>query len=403
MHPGASHLTAGVEAGDGGRPVQVGDHAADGVVGGGGDRDGLLDGVDAMAPAGGDDGREAFGKAVADAAAVEEHRCAAAPRHLLPDRPGDDVAGGQLAAGVGAEQEAPPVRVHDQGALATDRLADEEGGGSRQREDGGVELDELDVGDVGARLVSEGDAVAGGPGRVGGVAPEGGCPTGREDHRSGSHARPLPGGGIAELDTDAAIAVQHQPGDHLTLEDGGAALMKALQQGGLDGGAGGVAAGMEHPGPAVSSLPVEVDAVRVAVECHTPVGQLGHPGRRILDQQAHRPLVAEAATGGHGVLEVQLRGVVGTDRGSDPALGGRGAAVTGAALAHHQHASAWGGGEHGGEPGHSTAHDHDVGGRSSKSVSHGQSVIAPVRARLWASTRTMRGTCCPSSVSSYWA
>ena len=258
-----------------------------------------------------------------------------------------------------------------------------------------MELDELDVGDVGARLVSEGDAVAGGPGRVGGVPPEGGCPTGREDHRTRRHSRPLPGGGIAELDPGAAVAVPHQLGDHLTLEDGGAALVKALQQRGLDGRAGGVAAGMEHPGPAVSSLPVKVDAVPVAVECHAPVGQLGHPGRRLLDHQAHRPLVAEAATGGHGVLEVQLRGVVGADRGGDPALGGRGAAVVGAALADHQHAGARGGGEHGGEPGDATAHDHDVGGRSSKSGSHGQSVIASVRvpvARWILALTTVRST-----------
>src|ERR1019366_9548012 len=85
------------------------------------------DGVDAIAPAGGDDGREALGEALADAAAVEEDRCAAAPRHLFPDRPGDDVAGGQLSPGVGVEKEAAPVCVHDQSALATNRLADEEG------------------------------------------------------------------------------------------------------------------------------------------------------------------------------------------------------------------------------------------------------------------------------------
>src|ERR1019366_5629806 len=332
VHPGAGHLAAGVEAGDGGRPVQVGDHAANGVVGGGSDRDGSQDGVDAIAPAGGDDGREALGEALADAAAVEEDRCAAGPRHLFPDRPGDDVAGGQLSPGVGVEKEAAPVCVHDQSALATNRLADEEGGGARQREDGGVELDELDVGDVGARLIGESDAVAGGPGRVGGVAPEGGCPAGREDHGAGGHPRPLPGGGIAELDPDATVTVPDQAGDYLTLEDRGGALVEALQQGGLDGGAGGIAAGMEDPSPAVSRLAVEVDAVPVAVECNAPLGQLGHPSRSLLDHQAHRPLAAEAAASGHGVLEVQLRGIVGGPRGGDPALGGGGAAVVSAAL-----------------------------------------------------------------------
>ena len=266
-----------------------------------------------------------------------------------------------------------------------------------------VELDELDVGDVGARLVGEGDAVAGGPGRVGRVAPEGGCPTGREDHGPGSHPRPLAGGGIAELDPDAAGTVKHQAGDHLALENGGGALVQALQQGGLDGRPGGVAAGVKDPRPAVRRLPVEVDAVLVAVECDAPVGQLGHPGRSLLDHQADRPLVAKAATGGHGVLEVQLRGVVGADRRGDPALGGGGAAVVGAALAHHQHAGARGGGERGGEPGDATAHDHDVGGLSSKSGGRGQGIPASVRARLRASTRTMRGACPASSASSYWA
>src|ERR1039458_9327135 len=125
----------------------------------------------------------------------------------------------------------------------------------------GLDRGEFAAGEVGPRLVGEGDAVAGGPGRVGGVAPEGGCPTGREDHGTGSHPRPLPGGGIAELDPDATVTVPDQAGDHLTLDDRGGALVEALQQGGLDGGAGGIAAGMEDPGPAVSRLAVEVAAV----------------------------------------------------------------------------------------------------------------------------------------------
>ena len=59
VHAGAGDLAAGVEAGDGGAAVEVGAHAAAGVVRRRRDRDRLGDRVDAGLAAARDDGREA--------------------------------------------------------------------------------------------------------------------------------------------------------------------------------------------------------------------------------------------------------------------------------------------------------------------------------------------------------
>ena len=66
--------------------------------------------------------------------------------------------------------EAAAVGVEEHGAIAADGLGDEEGAGYRER--CGVELIELEVGELRARTQRHGDAIAGGHGRVGGVQVE---------------------------------------------------------------------------------------------------------------------------------------------------------------------------------------------------------------------------------------
>ncbi len=59
--------------------------------------------------------------------------------------------------------------VAEVGALAAQRLGEQEAGYAGEGEGGGMELVKLHVGEIGAGLEGEGDAVAGGDRGVGGV------------------------------------------------------------------------------------------------------------------------------------------------------------------------------------------------------------------------------------------
>src|SRR5690606_980984 len=162
---GAGDLAAGVEAGDGRPAVQVGADAAARVVGGRDDRDRFGHGVDAVVPAGGQDGGEAVLPHLgAEVAAVEEHVGRAGLPHPVHDPFRDDVAGGELGEGVAPGHEPPAGVVDEVGALAPHGLGDQRllpPGAFAEPQHGRVELDELQVGDLGSGAQGERYAVAG--------------------------------------------------------------------------------------------------------------------------------------------------------------------------------------------------------------------------------------------------
>jgi hypothetical protein len=81
--------------------------------------------------------------------------------HALADRPSNHVAAGQLSGWVRLEEEALAEIVNYQSPLTADSFRDQKGRGAREREGGGVELDEFQVGDFRAGLVAEPDTVSG--------------------------------------------------------------------------------------------------------------------------------------------------------------------------------------------------------------------------------------------------
>ena len=89
VHAGARALADRVEAGQGGAPVQVAHDAADQVVGGGSDRDGLALGVKAGLVAGGEHVREACW---VDRAQVERDVVAAVCVHPVENRGSELIA-----------------------------------------------------------------------------------------------------------------------------------------------------------------------------------------------------------------------------------------------------------------------------------------------------------------------
>ena len=147
------------------RAVEVGDDAADRVVRGRRDRDRLERRVVAGALERRHQAREAL---ALDRAQVE------AGMPALGDRARDDVARRELVG------EAVAAVVEQQRALAAQRLGEQEAVVDERRR---MELDELEVGERGARAVGEHEPLADRAERVRRALPERGVAAGREERR----------------------------------------------------------------------------------------------------------------------------------------------------------------------------------------------------------------------------
>ena len=233
---------------------------------------------------------------------------------------------------VDALHEPHAVAVDEEPALAADRLADEgllAVGGLAEPEDGGVELDELDVGHDGARAQRDGHPVAGRDGGVGRGGVELAEPAGREDDGpSVSGADPVDLALADDVDRHAAYPAvvgleqvhDERVLDHLDARVGLHAVQR-LDQGPADLAAGGVAAGVGDPVTVVSALAGQQDlAGRVAVELRTQGDELTDPLRSLGDEGGDRLDVAEPDTGHEGVAQVLLGRVRGVHRRGDAAL-----------------------------------------------------------------------------------
>ena len=121
---------------------------------------------------------------------------------------------------------------------------------------------------------------------------------------------------------DAAVLGEQQVDGERVLDD--LDLGRALDggdQGPLDLGAGGVAAGVRDPVPVVAALAGQREhALGAVVEAGAERDQLVHRLRPLADQRPHGVEVAGAGPGDEGVVLVLLRGVARAERGGDAAL-----------------------------------------------------------------------------------
>ena len=183
---GAGGLPGGEQPRHGGAAGAVGQHAAHPVVLGLGDRHGAGGEVEAEVGQPGGDPGEAAGQETGpagalDAGGVQVH--GAGGRAGAVDGAGDHVARGQLRVRVHVRHEAVPGAVQQHRALPAHGLGHHE---RPLRNQGGVELDELGVGQHGAGLPSQGRAVAGGAGGVGGLRVQPADASGGQQHDVGA-------------------------------------------------------------------------------------------------------------------------------------------------------------------------------------------------------------------------
>ena len=302
---------------------------------------------------------------------VEPHVGVPGLDHPSGDRLRDDVAGGEVRQLVDALHEAATVPVDEERTLAPHRLGDQRllaAGVRAEPHHGRVELHELQVTQYGAGSVGHRHPVAGRDRRVGGLGEH------LTESAAGQDDGPAPDGADAvtlalahhvEGDPgDATIVGEQQVDSEGVLDD--LDLGRARHggdQGPLDLGARGVAAGVGDPVAVVAALAGEAElAVRVQVEVRAERDQLPHRLGALGDQDPDRLGVARPRACDQGVLLVLRRGVTGSEGGRDPALGPLRRAGVEHVLGHHQHlADAAAQPERGGQASDAGADHHDVG------------------------------------------
>ncbi len=371
VHAGAGDLAARVQAGDGGPAAGVGADAARGVVGGRGDRDGLVDRVDAVGAAGGEDRREAVLPHVgAEVPGVEEHLLDVLLPHAAHDALGDDVPGRQFGEFVLADHEAYAVGVDQVGALTAHRLGDEgllALGVGAEEEHGGVELHELEVRDLGAGAQGQRDAVARRHGRVGGRREDLAHAAGREDDRGsvhGAHAVVLAlAHDVQAHARGAAVGVRQEVQDERVLDRAQAPRAYRLDERPRDLRPGRVAARVGYPAAVVTALAGQLQAALLGlVEVGAGLDEPAHGVGPFGDEDPYGLLVAQARARHQRVVQVLFGCVALAEGRGDTALGPAGGAVVQSGLGDHDRRHALGlAAQGGGEPGDPGADDDHVG------------------------------------------
>ena len=251
---------------------------------------------------------------VLDPAGVEVHR----PPGAVPDRgdrPGHDVAGGQLGPGVELRHEPPAVGVDQNRALAAESLGEQPGRPPRDVQAGGVELDELDVAHRGAGVPGQGDAVARGPVGAGSPAIDP-----RRPARGQHHPIRLDLERARGPHPDHPVSVGQEALGALGDRGHARGEPHRSEQGLEHAPAGGVAARVQDAARAVPALKRGGAA---GVEDHPSGSELGDRPGRLRGQDPDRFGVAQAGPRLDGVAGVGRRVVAFGHRGRDPALGPR--------------------------------------------------------------------------------
>ena len=194
-------------------------------------------------------------------------------------------------------------------------------------ERGGVELDQLEVGERGARVLGEREAGADRSARVGRALPQGRGAAGGED---GARAALTIGVARRRRAWAPRAGPTQRPSSHqsaLAVVPSSTSIRSSLgdERGQLarDAPAGRAAAGVDDAAHASGRPRGRARARRGGRRrSATPSAlEVAHRGRRLVAQHPHRARGASAAAGGDRVVEVALGRVVVGERGGDPALG----------------------------------------------------------------------------------
>ena len=262
-------------------------------------------------------GRGDIWKAIdVDPAHVELHGPLAAPRELGLYGERDLVARGELV------DEALAASVEKRRPLTANGLGYQEAVArpvAAQR--GGMELHELEVGEIRARAVGEREPGADGASGICGALPERGHAAGGEDHRARQDRHRIPTS-RPRGEPDAASIVRGQRRRGERLEDVDAPVGGG--QGGEvagDPSSRGRAAGVDDAAAGVSPFEPEGEiAGPVRIEAHAELLELMHAGRRLLAEHPRSGGAGRIAAGRERIVVMALGRVVRGKRGGYPTL-----------------------------------------------------------------------------------
>ena len=204
VHSGARDLADGEDSVDARATIAIRGHPAHEVVGGGSDGDEVPGQIETVSGQTGGDARERR-LHIRDGPRIEEARASVLSRLATVQGECDDITRSELGAIIDVSHEPVAVLVEDESAGPADGLGDEETGTWKG---GGVELEELEIGDLSIGANGSGQTVSGGSCRVRRVCEE------LPDTAGGQHDR------ISSQGLDAAFAEHGDSGAQLLRQSG---------------------------------------------------------------------------------------------------------------------------------------------------------------------------------------
>ena len=288
MDAGTGHFAGREQTGHRRPAVEVHVDAAHEVVGSRTDRYPIACEIETGPGAGGGDGGKPRVNECRLQILQRQIDAAAGTFGLARDGAGDPVARREIPGRIGMPHEPGAGLVDEHRALPSERLGQQEARRAPDVQRGGVELHELQVGHARAGAVGDGNAVARGDRRVGGLPEELTRPAGGQERRGGRNdaVPPL----FVQVARPRATTVHHDGIDRQRMLDHAHPGQAAdpLPQYPRDLAPGRIA-GVQHPPHAVGGLAGERNpAVRSTVEPCTPIDQFLHVTRSELREDAYR-------------------------------------------------------------------------------------------------------------------
>ena len=267
MKSGAAGLANGKQPADGRLAIHIGEHAAALVMGGRHHRDGLGFTIEPeLEQCAVDVGKALTHEALGLVGDVQINTGRGGAFQFAVDGTGDDVAWGERAAGIAFAGEILALGIDQHAALAAHRLADEERarlrpGGRGIVKTGGVELDELHVGDRCAGTPAKRHSITGGGVGIGCVEIDLAAAAGGKDHAVRAEHAHLTGFFLEHIGPQRAVLghrAELGSGDHIDHEmifqDGDAGrLARGLDEATGNLPTGGIL-GMQDPPVAVTTF-----------------------------------------------------------------------------------------------------------------------------------------------------
>ncbi len=352
------HFASGIEAGQVGAAIKVDDDAATGIMLRRDDRDRLLGDVDVEIEQPGINGREMmpheFRRPVAD---VEMDIVQPQALDFMVDGACHDVTRGEFRARVETRHEAFAATRHAGGEFqmtpfAAHRFSDQEILDLQIIEAGGVKLVHLHIGNAAPRAPGHGDAVPCRAARRGGEQIGAACAASAQDGCAAQQCVDALGRLVKGIDAPdmavARITLAMARGDKVDrdhiLHQGDVGIgARGLEQGDLDGVAGGVVdmddAAVTVPAFArkVPAFAKGVAAILAGVEGHAERREPLDRGGRFGHDEFHRRAIVEARAGDHRVVDMRLETVTRVEYSSNAALRPVGRPAVERALGQHQH------------------------------------------------------------------